>query len=1572
MNKDKKQRFHLSIIPISQHTSSFAWIRFIVLAGIIFCMTYQSGTAALYYWEDPLQISKGNGAFPQAVLVKSGSSTRIVVVWQTYERTADGGTVWLSGSIYSAEETQYLERFAGPYSFKGTTVPVLFSLQSNNNGQAGLAVSSSVDTIQFFLLEKGTFAFKRISETILSEPAVLPRLSVRARGGWYIFLTKGQDANLSIVYTSSLDGVQWTNLSPLVYESAFNMNFLPTASSLDNRDFVVFQSLAALPGSERSSFQLYSKYSDDGGQTWSEAELITYFDDPVIKSRSAAFNFDNQRPVLFAYKNELWLVWERRQLVTGGTSQIYLMQLDREGKPKKATIERVSTGQGNCSDPRLFELENTLGVSWVDDRRGTPAVIMAIRDGLLWSETNLSLKTRQSALFGRTLYQNGGIYSFWQTAEEPYRIIGLLPDTSVDSPRIRPLNFTSGTRTNNSNPLIEWSVPQDSSGIMGFSWSWSRDPRVEPPETVMELSNVTKKQLVADGDGEWYFKLRTLDYAGNWSTPALVTFVRDTTPPSSPIINAPEFDSEYFLLSNTFSLTWQAPNDDEIVGYTWTLQYVGSLDRLPVRKRQEKPEKADVSMQYAFEPITEYEKNIIKKYENIKPPSQRKTVSPLASFTNIDDGYYVFAVSAIDSVGNISEPARMIIRADRFIPYTIVTNVLVNQEFFGDINASIIGRVFLEDGIISRIVLDLDGKEPYDKVFEQKDYQILSDGVIRNIKVNDTDPGVYRIGVYHTGRGWFFTGPIFKIDVTGTVKIGDYSISWKPSWTFVKPPHRQINLSFIFIVLTAMVALLGVTGSVVRLKNLTVERYVLLEEVTNIMKGKAEHIAETKKRELRAKGGGLFIQFAMTIALLVLFVVILVSLPLGYQLLNAQGESLAQGLEQRSRVLLESVAQGAKTYLPAKNILELSLLPAQKAAIKEADYITITSVNPQNIGNEIFWASNDPDIKEKAKGEDPGVSIYSDSLSSRLEEIRNWVNTQAETRVGDLAKTVQSISLEGRALATKLDDPKSQQRLQELSAALRDIEKTLNERLSAIAEEAVTAEPAFNIKALNPLNLNTIPAHYVFLKPIIYRQEGSDEYFRGFVRLSVSTELIVQELLRVRALLIQNTLIIAALALIIGIIGALALARIIARPILKLAEGIEVIRTTEDKKKLENFVIHVKAKNEIGVLTETINNMTVSLVDAAKEAELLTVGKEVQKMFLPLATKPTGEKLSIFAHESNNLSVYGYYEGAKGVSGDYFDFKTLEPPYYAFIKCDVAGKGVPAALIMVGVATIFSTEFANWSFKKSGINLAAITYKINDFIEKKGFKGRFAAFIMGLYDSSRGLLHLCHAGDKLVHFYKWKQKQFVTQELPSSPTAGTFDNTTVEATAPFRVVSLPLEPGDVLLLYTDGFEESSRARRKLDFTPLTEAVKDPRTGKVHEEYLKEQFGEERIKAITEAIYTRSHYVLKRQDDPAGPDEQCTFDFSTCDGSLHDLVIGLAAVEKVFRMIPDPNATDTDTVVVDSLIDDFLVKHFKEYSKYCGDKRPYPDEHITEYRLYGHLKEDEQYDDLTMLSIQRKL
>ena len=230
--------------------------RAVMLAVLLVLLTAVPGTGAVYYWEEPLQVSRGNGAFPQTALAGTGDKSRVVAVWQTYEKTQTGGTVWLSALIYGEKETTRLERFAGPYTYSGTSVPVLFSMQSNAAGEVGIVASSTTDTLQFFLLDAVRPSFSLVSEFPLSEPAVLPRLTARARGGWFVFLTKGQDSNLSIVYTQSSDGRTWASLRPLVIESGFNLNFLPSAEFLDNRDFVVFQSLASLPGSERSSFQI--------------------------------------------------------------------------------------------------------------------------------------------------------------------------------------------------------------------------------------------------------------------------------------------------------------------------------------------------------------------------------------------------------------------------------------------------------------------------------------------------------------------------------------------------------------------------------------------------------------------------------------------------------------------------------------------------------------------------------------------------------------------------------------------------------------------------------------------------------------------------------------------------------------------------------------------------------------------------------------------------------------------------------------------------------------------------------------------------------------------------------------------------------------------------------------------------------------------------------------------------------------------------------------------------------------------------------------------------------------------
>jgi len=185
--------------------------------------------------------------------------------------------------------------------------------------------------------------------------------------------------------------------------------------------------------------------------------------------------------------------------------------------------------------------------------------------------------------------------------------------------------------------------------------------------------------------------------------------------------------------------------------------------------------------------------------------------------------------------------------------------------------------------------------------------------------------------------------------------------------------------------------------------------------------------------------------------------------------------------------------------------------------------------------------------------------------------------------------------------------------------------------------------------------------------------------------------------------------------------------------------------------------------------------MTHGLVKAALASQDLTIGKEIQKKFIPLKMDSMGNKLTTGKDDYKYAQFFGYYEGAKGVSGDYFDYKNLDGRYFAIIKCDVAGKGIPAALIMIQVATMFLGYFKGWNATaKDAMNIERVVYQINDFIENLGFRGRFAAFTLCLFDSQTGLLRFCNAGDNLVHWYDATEGQLKTKTLPETPHPGFF------------------------------------------------------------------------------------------------------------------------------------------------------------------------------------------------------
>ena len=261
-------------------------------------------------------------------------------------------------------------------------------------------------------------------------------------------------------------------------------------------------------------------------------------------------------------------------------------------------------------------------------------------------------------------------------------------------------------------------------------------------------------------------------------------------------------------------------------------------------------------------------------------------------------------------------------------------------------------------------------------------------------------------------------------------------------------------------------------------------------------------------------------------------------------------------------------------------------------------------------------------------------------------------------------------------------------------------------------------------------------------------------------------------------------------------------------------------------------------------------------------------------------------------------------------------------------------------------------------------------YQINDFIEALGFKGRFVAFTLCLYDSETGIVRFCNAGDNIVHLYDASEGKIKTVSLMRTPAAGVLPNFMIQSSGGYKVQTLTIDKGDILLLYTDGIEEAKRKFRDSNFKQITCTAGPADTP--HENHLcgqaDEEMGPERVETIINAVMAKEVYTLRKYHNGEG-DIELQFDFTTCENHVENVIMALVSVEKMFRCYKPDDAGEDSRVLVDKKVDEFLKNHFLQYRRYCSHTREYPEN--PEYMYYTHIKEDEQYDDLTMLGIKRK-
>ncbi len=221
--------------------------------------------------------------------------------------------------------------------------------------------------------------------------------------------------------------------------------------------------------------------------------------------------------------------------------------------------------------------------------------------------------------------------------------------------------------------------------------------------------------------------------------------------------------------------------------------------------------------------------------------------------------------------------------------------------------------------------------------------------------------------------------------------------------------------------------------------------------------------------------------------------------------------------------------------------------------------------------------------------------------------------------------------------------------------------------------------------------------------------------------------------------------------------------------------------------------IRLKGRDQIAALGQSFNRMTENverLLEVAKEKERyeaeLSIAREIQAQLYP-RTVP----------ESDFLFLTALYKPARMVSGDYYDYRRVGPDKVAVAMGDVAGKGISAALLMATIQSAFRARLHR-SVSEGGLQTADIVSELNLHLHANTPAEKFATFFLGIYDESNSTLSYTNAG----HLPPILVRNGKTQRLEvDGMVIGAFPF------AKYGTSTVQLEPGDVVIWFTDGISE---------------------------------------------------------------------------------------------------------------------------------------------------------------------
>lgn len=260
--------------------------------------------------------------------------------------------------------------------------------------------------------------------------------------------------------------------------------------------------------------------------------------------------------------------------------------------------------------------------------------------------------------------------------------------------------------------------------------------------------------------------------------------------------------------------------------------------------------------------------------------------------------------------------------------------------------------------------------------------------------------------------------------------------------------------------------------------------------------------------------------------------------------------------------------------------------------------------------------------------------------------------------------------------------------------------------------------------------------------------------------------------------------------LVLGVGASFFLGTQIAKPAKMLMEDMEIVAEGDYE-----HVARATSGDEIGRLAHQFNYMTWAIREfqsKEKESERLAseldAAREIQASLLP-AKLP----------QIPGFEMFPFYRSAKEVGGDYYDFFPVDAERLAIVVADVSGKGIPGSMVMSSTRTILRILGPQCATAGELFRLT------NGLVAKDIKRGMFVTAIIALLNVRTKEMTVCSAGHNPMILFRDRTADI---ELinPNGIALGFDGGPIFDRTLQEEVTKL--EPGDTVVMYTDGVVEA--------------------------------------------------------------------------------------------------------------------------------------------------------------------